>query len=265
LRVPLLAFIRGSDIVVGCVAWITSRDVLEALASRRVALVVQKETWWKKADARGAALAKRYAALNGGIPAVAFPDSLAPLGVKGPPAIACVGYGGGSNFMLLMHHKFVVRCEIVDPRLWPIAVWTGSFNFSANANDSFENAVEIHDPGIAAAYLAEFALVASLAETMNWRFTKPSPTGVAGNFVAPPIKTTTRVVKKRTSGKPAKRTAIRKPAAKKTPWRPRAPRNQPPRRRRRSTVNSRSTAVRKLPTKKAPAKRAPRSTRTKAA
>lgn len=230
LRGPLLEFVSGSDVIVGCVAWVTENDILTALAGRPCALVVQKENWWKKTDSRGQTLARRYAALDGRLPASLFP---APLGVKtfrrkqvpndAPlPPIACVGYGSGGHHLPLMHHKFVVRCILVDDpqtgeeTLVPAAVWTGSFNFSGNASNSFENAVEIHDPTIAAAYLDEFALVASVSEPMNWRLSRPNPKGAgAAVFTPPPVppkKTTSRVVK----GAGKKRAASRKKPQKRT-------------------------------------------------
>ena len=73
-----------------------------------------------------------------------------------------------------MHHKFLVRLEYNDRAesasdyLLPVAVWTGSFNFSKNAGYSFENAVEIHDAVIATAYFEEFARVMSLSEPLEW-------------------------------------------------------------------------------------------------
>lgn len=228
LRRPLLEFIIGSEILVGCVAWVTEKFVLEALAARPVALCVQKESWWKGSDVRGKAYATRYAALQGGLPASAFPEPLATKRVRGKQVpndavlapIACVGYGGATQNSPLMHHKFIVRCtRDADGLLVPLAVWTGSFNFSLNANNSFENAIEIHDPTIAGAYLEEFALVASVSEPMNWRYSKPMPKGPGGTpfkpLPSPPKQTTTNVVKagKR---KPKKAAAsIGKPAAKK--------------------------------------------------
>ncbi len=232
LHEPLLRFITASEVVVGCVAWVTSSKILDALAQRPVALVVQKENWWKKRDARGTALARRYAALTGGLPASAFPDPLGTKSFRGKPVpndavmapIACVGYGSGSQFQPLMHHKFIVRCVVgPDGRLGPTAVWTGSFNFSANANDSFENAVEIHDPVVAAGYLAEFALAASLSEPMNWRLTRPNPKGAASGAVpfaplpAKPKATTARVVKGTAKKRARSATATPRAAQRKRP------------------------------------------------
>lgn len=187
LQDPLVEFIAHSEVLVGCVAWITNRQVLEALAQRRVALVVQKEDWWKKPDARGVALRSRYAALRGDIPTSALPAPLSRRRHLLSP-ISCLGYGAthqgrpGGATPPLMHHKFLVRCSAQtspggQTLLLPSAVWTGSFNFSGNADDSFENAVEIHDPGTAASFLSEFALVASLAESMDWRLGRPCGSG----------------------------------------------------------------------------------------
>lgn len=228
LRQPLVAFITGSEIVVGAVAWITCPKIVAALAARPVALVVQKENWWKKADTRGRALAARYASLRGGICASALPAPLSSLTDSLPP-IACVGYSKAGSFPL-MHHKFIVRCKQEDtpagPVLVPLAVWTGSFNFSGNANDSLENAVEIHDPAVAAAYLREFALVASLSEGLNWRMSKPSPAKLRGKavvakeFVIPlaaPVtqsRASTGRASARTRKRPAKKTASKRAAPK---------------------------------------------------
>lgn len=224
LRAPLLRFIDKSDVLVGCVAWITSPPVLSALASKHVALVVQKESWWKKNDARGIALADRYNALRGDMPARAFPEPLSRRRTSTVPAIACLGYGDtkggrpGGATPPLMHHKFLIRCTVTgkagapDSNLEPVAVWTGSFNFSGNANDSLENAVEIHDPVIAAAYLSEFAAIARVAEPMTWRLGKPAGTRArtSPDATSPAEEPTLRSVP-RAVPRPAKRP--KKPAA----------------------------------------------------
>ncbi|MGL5823679.1 MAG: hypothetical protein ACRCYU_02285 [Nocardioides sp.] len=191
LHDPLVEFILDSEVIVGCVAWITEPSILEALSDRPVALVVQKENWWKKTDGRGVRLAGRYTKLTGGLPASQFPVPLAARGGAVLPPIACAGHAG-ATMAPLMHHKFVVRCSRAKGKLVPLAVWTGSFNFSANANESFENALEVHDPTIAAAYLAEFATVASVSESMNWTRRAATPAS------KPPakIKTKTKAAKR---------------------------------------------------------------------
>ncbi len=221
LRPQLLKFINSSQIVVGCVAWITDPKILEALSRRHVALIVQKEKWWKENTSRGTRLAKYYSQLTGGLPAEAFPSPLsgAPAGIGLAP-IACMGsVGGGNGFGgPLMHHKFIIRCRAVKGALVPEAVWTGSFNFSGNANNSMENVVVIRDPKIAAAYLHEFALVASLSEPMNWKTLKVKPGGLGKPLErrAPRKRSKTKTQNKSSSrtrtttkAKPTKRTTRR--------------------------------------------------------
>jgi phospholipase D-like protein len=95
-----------------------------------------------------------------------------------------------------MHHKFLVFADIVveeeapkDPPAFvfeesetnsaliagfsrghvkPVAVWTGSFNFTQNAVLSFENAVIISDQKIAQAYTVEFEQIFALSESLDW-------------------------------------------------------------------------------------------------
>lgn len=50
----------------------------------------------------------------------------------------------------------------------PYAVWTGSFNFSAMASSSLENALYIEDDAIAAQYYKEWEYVFALSEPLDW-------------------------------------------------------------------------------------------------
>jgi len=43
LEAELLQLIDAADVVVGCVAWLTNRRILAALAKKSVAIVIQKE------------------------------------------------------------------------------------------------------------------------------------------------------------------------------------------------------------------------------
>lgn len=173
LQPALLRFISDSPAIVGCIAWMTDRDVIAALAARDVALLVQKESWWKGTALWATTLRQRYEALHGGLRLAQMVDPAGsgrcrPTG-KVLPAIGCVGHNDSSPYKPLMHHKFLVRCRL-DERgyLSPEAVWTGSFNFTSTARTSLENAVVIEDPVVARAYLDEFVACAPLAESMRW-------------------------------------------------------------------------------------------------
>jgi hypothetical protein len=178
---PILDFITGATSVVGCVAWLTSKPLLEALAQvPEVAVLVQKERNLREGDdAWSVELRRRYAALGTGPMRRTFPGPLAE--TDGPARIEpvrCVGYlnsGANANAPRL-HHKFLVAGETVGTRWVPQRVWTGSFNFSANAGNSAENAVVIDDPVVAAAYLDEFSRMAAISEPLAWasRMSKPA-------------------------------------------------------------------------------------------
>lgn len=235
LRAPLLEFIEGSEIIVGCVAWLTDQQILAALSRRPAAVVVQKENWWKKADNRGRALAARYVGLKGGVRTSQLgydtDIELAP--------IACAGTAGSGPFANpLMHHKFLVRCTLVNGMLVADAVWTGSFNLSNNANDSCENAVEIYDPEIAEAYLREFSLVMTLSEPMNWTTRAPKPGRLGKVFIPPashaapkPVRARRprRAAKKRATVTPIKAAPSKRAPAKKAPVKKTAARRPPAR------------------------------------
>lgn len=195
-------------------AWLTSDPVIDALAQRPVALVLNKEWNLRSGDTSAMAVRQRakLARLNGGILASSIPPPLcdiAPARAK-LDAVRCTGHSPRvrSRNSPLMHHKFIVRLTGGKPT----AVWTGSFNFTANASSSLENAVEIHDPKIAAAYLSEFSRVAALSEPLEFAAGKSDPSW--GKKV-PPVR------------KPAaKKSPARKPAAKKTTTRKAAPKKK---------------------------------------
>lgn len=230
LHAPLKRFIADSEILVGCVAWLTDQGIVSLLAERPVALVVQKENWWKKKTGHGAALVRRYASLTGGIETAWLGDGWTGPSVRLAP-IACVGHANRTKTTPLMHHKFLVRCSLSEEGLLvPHAVWTGSFNFTGSAAGSLENAVEIHDPAVAAAYLAEFALVAAASESMNWTRSEPKPKPGAV-FVPPPAATATRTVSRgRSAGarSTSKKAASKRPAARASTGQKTAPQKATP-------------------------------------
>lgn len=183
---PLNSFIGASTAAVGCVAWLTDVRILTALSKIQSALVVQKEDFlrpdinsdndWK------AKLRQNYGRLHNEFERHMFPAPLSDMNQLGDPTldpVRCVGNHNSKKnaAMPRMHHKFLVRVSRLkrSEPLRATAVWTGSFNFSANAGRSFENAVEIHDPVVAEAYLAEFSRVASLSEPLNWQYDWVTP------------------------------------------------------------------------------------------
>lgn len=184
--------IESADIIVGCVAWLTSKPIIEALAKKTgVSIIVQKEDFlrpdfgvksnWKNE------LRKVYKNL---------PDSLSryDAGLQGTSlfmmsfagdstieAIRCVGNHNAEKIPAFprSHHKFIVFCkslenpkseygEVIGMNYEPYAVWTGSFNFTHNATMSFENAVVLKEQEIVKAFFKEYAQIAAISEPLDW-------------------------------------------------------------------------------------------------
>lgn len=129
LHLRLIEHIQEADIVVGCVAWLTHPDILQALATKRgVSIVIQKEDFlrpdlgssvgWK------ARLHRLYSALpstlnrfDGGFGATILHE-LSVASDPTLPAIRCVGNTNTKRAptMPRAHHKFVVFCRVFSEK-----------------------------------------------------------------------------------------------------------------------------------------------------
>ena len=180
--------IKKADIVVGCVAWLTSEPILRAFANKKaIAIVVQKEDFLRPDidSDRGwrDKLYKLYWQLPFGLTrqdAVLseFDTKLYDLSVCGDQSInsiRCVGNHNSEKVVAFprSHHKFLVFCKIVSGEpssfKWkPYRVWTGSYNFTKNANMSFENAISTRHKAVVRAYFQEWAQIEALSEPLDW-------------------------------------------------------------------------------------------------
>ncbi|HEX7788920.1 MAG TPA: phospholipase D-like domain-containing protein [Afipia sp.] len=178
----LKTHINDADAVFGCVAWLTHVEVLDVLAKKHVAIVVQKEDFlrpdfgapnaWKRT------LRQKYDALSCGIIRYDFDNMIGQLSTGGDPtveAIRCVGNYNRDKAPAFprMHNKFLIfaRVEEKDGSYFPApyAVWTGSFNLTANATYSLENALYITKPELVAAYFNEFGQIMAISEPLDWQ------------------------------------------------------------------------------------------------
>jgi len=172
--------------IIGCVAWLTSPRILEALQMVRCSIIVQKEDLWRPDEAGGnfkAKLRERYDALRewpGRLSRLTFPWPASRLSTSIDDQldpIRCIGNlnSARSPSFPRSHHKFIVF-GVVEPKdhsdvgeVWePKSVWTGSFNFTKNAGCSFENAVLIHHREVALAYTKEWAQILALSEPLDY-------------------------------------------------------------------------------------------------
>lgn len=173
--------IATSKLVVGCVAWLTDTDILNALAKTKASIIVQKEDFLRP-DSTGDGkdhLRALYSKIDSTCERYSFENTVLPkMSYCGDPClggIRCVGNHNKDKNPAhpRMHNKFVIFCKWEKKGngvrvVVPESVWTGSFNFTHNAGNSFENAILIHNKEIATAYFKEYAQIAALSEPLDW-------------------------------------------------------------------------------------------------
>ena len=182
-RARLIDEIQRSAVVLGCVAWLTDNAVLQALAKcEHVSIVVQKEDFLRPDLGHQGSWTQNLRHLYGALPSpltrYSLPGGVANLSYASDPSIApvrCVGHHNRDKRAASprMHNKFLIFCEYGcdengDPSVVPRRVWTGSYNISANAAASWENAVLIDSAEIAGAYAREYAQIMAFSEALDW-------------------------------------------------------------------------------------------------
>lgn len=184
LTEKLVEQIDQADAIFGCVAWLTSIPILDALAKKKaVGIVVQKEDFlrpdsgdWRQKRQRDA-----YAKLPGfSRYQLSQTSSYSFASDPNTDAVRCVGAHNSAKAAAFprMHNKFLVFCRAIshtgtatEATYWtyqPYAVWTGSFNLTYNASNSLENAILIRDVKIATAFAEEFGTIFALSERLDW-------------------------------------------------------------------------------------------------
>lgn len=180
LQDVLLQHVVGSDAVVGCVGWLTSKAVIAALAARPAGscFIVDKGYVSKNAWLVG-----KYAAFNRRL---LLSESLwddTALHVLKPVTqtldpMRVLGFAGGAAGQAspMMHHKFAIMLKREGGELVPSCVLLGSYNFSDNADRSLEFLNVSRDPVVIKAFLAEFAaLYVLLSEPVASQAPLPKP------------------------------------------------------------------------------------------
>lgn len=198
LEDKLIQEIKKHDMVVGCVAWLTNENILEALSNVKCAIVVQKEDFLRPDTNHPFGWRERlrwmYNRLKMPYSRYVLGNLVGGLSVCCDPGIDGVRCVGNHNREKLpsfprMHNKFIVFCdtkehdneyvEYVDdkgvafymhpyPSIIAKSVWTGSFNFTQNATYSLENAVIIRNQRIVEAYYNEWQQIEAISERLDW-------------------------------------------------------------------------------------------------
>jgi hypothetical protein len=185
LITPLCDWIAKTDVVVGCVAWMTHPVVLSALATKHCQIIVQKEDWLRPdSDNSFDRLRSQYDMLDSDM--CNWEYGLNYCSYFDIEPVRCVGMHNHlrSSAFPRMHHKFLVFCKMYEGvdedghpyrKRHPFAVWTGSFNITNNGTNSRENAVVIEDEDIATIYYDEWVQMLALSEPLNWKSTWVTP------------------------------------------------------------------------------------------
>ncbi|MCM1981637.1 phospholipase D-like domain-containing protein [Lyngbya confervoides] len=189
LELYLISHIARADAIFGCIAWLTSGSILDALARKSVvSIVVQKEDFLRP-DLGGGKdwknwLRKKYKSLQCNIDRYSFDNIISNLSVCSDPTldpIRCVGNYNRDKAPAFprMHNKFMIfaklstlsdvdQTQLGSTRVNPYAVWTGSFNLTKNAGKSLENALFITDLEVVQAYFSEFSQIVAISEPLDW-------------------------------------------------------------------------------------------------
>lgn len=155
------------DIIVGCIAWITNKSILRRLRDMQVSLIIQNEEYLR-IERRD--LINNYMQLDAG---ELNTDSIRPVISSYLPdnkldAIRTVGIVRRSGvWRPNMHHKFFVLCVLEDGLVKPRSVWTGSYNFTHNANLSLENALFIENEELAEVYFREWQVMYCISSKLE--------------------------------------------------------------------------------------------------
>ncbi|MAB38695.1 MAG: hypothetical protein CL528_01910 [Aequorivita sp.] len=179
------------DLIVGCVAWLTSYKILDALAKcNNVQIIVQKEDFLRpdinqkhKSKFKNE-LQKKYGLINCDIPRSWFKEPMGELSVCADPTVdgvRCVGNHNSDKKPAFprMHNKFLVFCRINVSEDYEkfsykaVSAWTGSFNLTYNATYSLENAISFNDNSgtnkLINGYLKEHHQIFCISEKLNWK------------------------------------------------------------------------------------------------
>ena len=177
----------------GAIAWLTDMEILQALRGLTCAMIVQKEDFLRPDTMPEQPdwpdkLRAAYQALREPAERYMMPGVAKGLSTSGDPSVEpvrCVGERPErGRINPKMHNKFLVFAksrntiriekygeyayEIPEVEWEPYAVWTGSFNFTEAAHNSWENSVYIESEEIAQSYLNEWAQLLAFSEPLDW-------------------------------------------------------------------------------------------------
>ncbi|XWV24992.1 putative phospholipase D/nuclease [Tupanvirus deep ocean] len=193
LEEHLIEYIEKATYVIGCVAWLTNPNIIEALENTKgVKIIINKEEYLNSNMQKGQKFF--YKCLRGKYNEIPdlfntncfcckknvincpnFNKIFSPIFAtdnlekkicddnrKNGAILTC----GIVNNFSKMHHKFLI---FFSDAFDPIGLWTGSYNLSKTSNFSLENALYITDKYVINEYIKEFYAIYSFSESYNWK------------------------------------------------------------------------------------------------
>lgn len=178
--------------IFGCVAWLTSKPVLTALAKcDNVQIILQKEDFLRpdvdiiNTTAWTNEIRNLYSSLKCSYNRFECLEPIENLSQCDDPTVAPIRCVGNYNetkspAFARSHHKFLVFCRIDENRKYlPEVVWTGSFNLTKTATRSFDNVIILTDKSgdnsILTSFVKEHHQIFALSEQLNWEHSWVAP------------------------------------------------------------------------------------------
>jgi hypothetical protein len=181
IKSRLISLIEESDIVLGAVAWLTDKDILESLKKVQCQITLQKEDFLRPDlkphlnEEDKVCLKDLYDSLTCNLKTNHFHSKIYELSkdnILDINPITCFGYFNSNlrHCTPKMHNKFFVFAKLDEElnKVKASKVWTGSANITNMSMSSLENGVIISDEIIAWHYLKEYEHIYSLSENLDW-------------------------------------------------------------------------------------------------
>lgn len=180
LEPRLLGYIRSSEYVIGCAAWLTNPDIMHELSKKKgTSIVINKEEYLNPKTAIGGTyyynnMRKIYDSITGIFSTQChccnsdvdkcnnFMKNFAGLIVNEKSGVVTCGIVNNPS---RLHHKFLI---FLDKLYRPYAVWTGSYNLTKNSNYCLENALYITDQTIVRKFVSEYISAYNMSEPIRW-------------------------------------------------------------------------------------------------
>lgn len=159
----------GPDVTIcGMLYYFNDPFILQYLIDHKIRthIIIQKQSKvWQRKNTRFQARGRNKWKVESKKKLREMYDQLVPYH-KGRPAIECLGISTNNKITSpLMHQKSVIFIQNKQP----MAVFTGSYNFTQNAKHSLESSMLIQCKSVAQEFWGEFMCLQNYSESLDWK------------------------------------------------------------------------------------------------